>query len=155
MKLGDVIKKERERRKLSVQHCAARVGLSEPAFDVLESGKSPVEQWGPTLARIAVKLGTPTSRLISESGRASDAAREEGQCGRLIAVHRVRRGIAREELSAWLETTPQQVSYIESGESPIESYGPILLSFAEAVDLPVFNLFYPCGLPLDALDDYP
>ena len=25
----------------------------------------------------------------------------------------------------------------------------------EMIEQPVFNLFYPCGLPLDKLDDYP
>jgi transcriptional regulator with XRE-family HTH domain len=155
VKLGDVLKKERERRKLSISDCAARLGIEESDYQVLESGQSPAEQWGPRLARIAVKLATPTSRLISETGRASDARRDEGQCGRLIAAHRARVGISREELSACLETAPEEIMYIESGRSPIEGYGPVLLGFAEVVDLPVFNLFYPCGLPLDALEDYP
>ena len=26
---------------------------------------------------------------------------------------------------------------------------------SEAIDQPVFNLFYPCGLPFDTLEDYP
>ena len=37
----------------------------------------------------------------------------------------------------------------------IEKYGPLLLHFAELIEQPVFNLFYPCGLPLEKLDDYP
>jgi len=155
MKLGDVIKKERQRKKLSVADCAGQLGLADSDYEALESGQSPAEQWGPRLARIAVKLSVPTSRLISESGRACDSRKAEGQCGRLIAGQRTRRGIAREELSSWLATSPEEVSYIESGKSPIEGYGPVLLGFAEIVDLPIFNLFYPCGLPLDALDDYP
>lgn len=155
MKLGDVLKKERERRNLSVSDCAVQLQMTEPDYEALESGQSPAEQWGPRLARIAVKLSTPTSRLISETGRSADAKKDEGQCGRLIAAHRARRGISREDLSDWLQTSPDEVTFIESGKSPIEGYGPLLLGFAEIVDLPVFNLFYPCGLPLDALEDYP
>jgi len=155
MKLGDVLRKERERRLLSTSICAEQLGIAQVDYESLESGESPVEQWGPTLARIAIKLATPTSRLISDSGRADDARKQDGQCGRLIGAHRARRGVSSEELSAWLETSPSEVSLIESGKSPLESYGPLLLGFAELVELPVFNLFYPCGLPLDALEDYP
>ena len=36
-----------------------------------------------------------------------------------------------------------------------EQVGPRLLAFAEAIEQPVFNLFYPCGLPFQELDDYP
>jgi len=155
MKLGDVLRKERERRELSASACAEQLGITLPDYESLESGRSAAEEWGPRLAKIAVKLETPTSRLISETGRAADARKSEGQCGRLISGHRARRGISREELSTWLETSPDAVSVIESGESPLEAYGPLFLGFAELVDLPVFNLFYPCGLPLEALEDYP
>jgi hypothetical protein len=44
---------------------------------------------------------------------------------------------------------------IERGESPLEEFGPLLLRFAELVEQPVFNLFYPCSLPLEKLEDYP
>jgi hypothetical protein len=44
---------------------------------------------------------------------------------------------------------------IENGESPLETYGSILLRFAEVIDQPIFNLFYPCGLPFQELEDYP
>ena len=50
----------------------------------------------------------------------------------------------------------------DSGEVPI-TYVParntvllsLLLGFAEVIEQPVFNLFYPCGLPFQELDDYP
>jgi hypothetical protein len=29
------------------------------------------------------------------------------------------------------------------------------LRFAEMIEQPIFNLFYPCGLPLQELQDYP
>jgi hypothetical protein len=47
------------------------------------------------------------------------------------------------------------IESIESGASPLETYAPLLLAFAELIDQPIFNLFYPCGLPLDKLTDYP
>ena len=40
-------------------------------------------------------------------------------------------------------------------QQAFEEYGPVLLHFAEIIEQPVFNLFYPCGLPLEKLDDYP
>jgi len=46
-------------------------------------------------------------------------------------------------------------SEIENGESPLEYCGPFLLRFAEVIEQPIFNLFYPCGVPLDKLVDYP
>lgn len=44
---------------------------------------------------------------------------------------------------------------IERGESPLEEFGPLLLRFAEMIEQPVFNLLYPCSLPLEKLEDYP
>jgi hypothetical protein len=44
---------------------------------------------------------------------------------------------------------------VESGNSPLEEYAPLLLRFSEVVDQPIFNLFYPCGLPFGQLKDYP
>lgn len=58
-------------------------------------------------------------------------------------------------MAATLEISEEVYSEIEAGDSPIEEYGPILLHFAEVIGQPVFNLFYPCGLPFQGLDDYP
>ena len=54
-----------------------------------------------------------------------------------------------------LEVSKEEYEQIEGGQSPIEEFGPLLLHYAEVIEQPVFNLFYPCGLPLDKLDDYP
>ena len=50
----------------------------------------------------------------------------------------------------------EEYARIESGQSEVEEYGPLFLRFAEAIEQPVFNLFYPFGLPLDKLsvEDY-
>jgi transcriptional regulator with XRE-family HTH domain len=155
MKLGDVLRKERERSKLDVETTAAGLGLSVEQYRELEAGESAIEEWGPRLAQFAIKLSTPTSRLISETGRAAEARLSEGQCGQLIRAHRERRQLSAEQLAEQLAVTPELVASVEQGQSPLESYAPVLLRFSEMVEQPIFNLFYPCGLPLDQLQDYP
>ncbi|HKQ08252.1 MAG TPA: helix-turn-helix domain-containing protein [Blastocatellia bacterium] len=155
MKLGDVFKKERERKRLTVDDAAARLGLTATAYTEVEGGSSPIEDWAPKLAEIAIKLATPTSRLISETGKSAQAAQEDGQCGRLIRAHRESRGLSRETLATQLGWPVEQLAAVESGVSPLEQYAPLTLRFAEAVDQPIFNLFYPCGLPFTELTDYP
>lgn len=153
MKLGDVLKKERERKKLSLEDMAGRLNLPLEKYQEMEAGNSPAEKWGPLLARIAIKLETPTSRLLAESGKSADT--KAGQAGELIRKHRERRSKTPEQLAELLEVSREEYQEIEDGKSPIEEYGPILLHYAEVIDQPVFNLFYPCGLPLEKLDDYP
>ncbi len=162
MKLGDVLKKEREKKGLSVEEVASKLGISETEYETMEAGESAAEKWGPVLAHIAIALETPTSRLLAESGKAADA--RQGQAGVLIRGHRERRektveGMAEEVAKGLaelkLELSREEYEAVEAGESPIESVGPRLLAFAEAIEQPVFNLFYPCGLPFQELDDYP
>jgi hypothetical protein len=43
---------------------------------------------------------------------------------------------------------------IESGSSELERFGPMFLRFSELIDQPMFNLFYPCGVFFEKLDDY-
>lgn len=155
MKLGEVLRKERERKKLSVEQVAGDLGLIIEEYGRWESGESPIEEWGPKLAKLAIKLSTPTSRLISETGRAAQAKQQEGQCGKLIKTHRERQKLSHEELATKLEVPVEEIVSIEEGKSPLETYAPSLLRFAEVIDQPVFNLFYPCGLPLEKLQDYP
>jgi transcriptional regulator with XRE-family HTH domain len=153
VKLGDVLKKERERKKLSLEDMAGKLGLPEEKYREMEAGSSPAEKWGPLLARIAIKLETPTSRLLAESGKSADT--KAGQAGELIRKHRERRTKTPDQLAEQLEISKEEYQDIEAGSSPIEEFGPILLHYAEVIDQPVFNLFYPCGLPLEKLDDYP
>jgi transcriptional regulator with XRE-family HTH domain len=155
VKLGDVLKKERERKKLSVEDTAGKLGIPEDRYRELEAGSSPAEQWGPLLARIAIKLETPTSRLLADSGKSADT--RPGQAGELIRKHREKRNKTVDQMAEELEIPKQDYEAIEAGKSGIEEYGPLLLHYAEIIEQPVFNLFYPCGLPLDKLEvnDYP
>lgn len=153
MKLGDVLKKERNNRGLSTADLASALGITEEAYGEMEGGSSPAEEWGPRLAQVAIALETPTSRLLAESGRFADTGK--GQAGKLIRQHRERRGMSEEEMA---EATGMELDVyrgLEAGESPLETYGPLLLGFAETIEQPVFNLFYPCGLPFQELEDYP
>lgn len=155
MKLGDVLRKERERRALTVEEIARRLGIAVEQYEDMETGDSPAEKWGPCLALVAIQLQTPTARLIAETGKSAQAGQAEGQCGRLIATNREKRGISQQELSEKLGISAAELMSMEQGVTPLEIYAPILLSFAEAIEQPVFNLFYPCGLPLERLTDYP
>ncbi len=162
MKLGDVLRKEREKKGLSLEETAEKLGLSQDEYQKIENGESPAEEWGPRLAKIAIKLETPTSRLLADSGRSADC--KPGQAGELIKKHRqryldrsagVRKEIPLEEVAEYAEISKEEYEQVEAGKSPIEQYGPLLLHFAELIEQPVFNLFYPCGLPFQELDDYP
>lgn len=155
MKLGDVLRKERERKRLTIDDAAFNLGLSAEAYQELEAGTSPIEEWGPRLAQIAVKLSKPTSRLISETGKSAQAGLVAGQCGNLIGMHREKRQLNREQLASLLDWPTELLASIESGDSPLETYAPLLLRFAELIEQPIFNLFNPCGLPFDQLTDYP
>lgn len=153
MKLGDVLTKEREKRGVSESDVAAHLGISEEEYRELEAGESPAEEWGPRLAKIAIALETPTSRLLAESGRFADTA--EGQAGERIRARREERDESLEEVAERAEIEADLYRSIEAGESDLETYGPLFLGFAEVVEQPVFNLFYPCGLPFQELEDYP
>ncbi|HKU75395.1 MAG TPA: helix-turn-helix domain-containing protein [Pyrinomonadaceae bacterium] len=151
MKLGDVLRKERERKRLGVETVATRLNVPVDDYQELEAGSSPIEQWAPKLAQIAIQLSTPTSRLISETGKSRDAA----QCGELIRAHREKRELGQEQLAKSLGWQVSELDSIEAGKSPLENYAPMLLKFSELIEQPIFNLFYPCGLPLNQLEDYP
>ena len=155
MKLGDVLRKERERKRLTTKEVAAKLCITEDSYGEYEAGASLIEEWGPKLAQLAIKLSTPTSRLISETGKSAQAALSNDQCGRLIRSHRERRNLSQEGLVELLSWPVQELAQIENGDSPLETYGPHLLRFAEAIDQPIFNLFYPCGLNYQELEDYP
>jgi transcriptional regulator with XRE-family HTH domain len=154
VKLGQVLMKERERKKLSPDDMAGKLGIAADKYQEIEAGESPAETWGPRLALIAIKLETPTSRLLADSGRSADT--RAGQAGELIRKHRERRGKTPEQMAEALEIPADEYQQIEAGQSPVEEYGPLFLRFAETIEQPVFNLFYPFGLPLDKLnlEDY-
>ena len=153
MTLGDVLRKERQARGLSAVDVAARLGIAEADYEQVEKGQSGAERWGPVLARLAIEFETPTSRLICDSGRADDA--EAGECGGRIRAARERRGLTPAAVAEAVEVPAADYAEIEAGRSPIERYGPLLLRFAEIVEQPVFNLFYPCGIAFEKLEDYP
>jgi len=162
MKLGDVLRKEREKKGLSVEAVTSKLGISPAEYETMEAGESEAEKWGPVLAQIAIALETPTSRLLADSGRSADT--REGQAGELIRQHRERREKTADELAeavadglatVHVELSREEYETIEAAKSPIETVGPRLLAFAEVIEQPVFNLFYPCGLPFQELDDYP
>lgn len=154
MRLGDVLRKERARKTLSVEAVATSLRISVDEYQAFEAGTLPLEAWGSKLARIAIKLKTPTARLISDSGRWEDAAREPGQCGNLVGRCREKRGLTQQSLAAMVDMTLPDLVALENGKSAAEAYAPMLLGFAELVNQPIFNLLYPAGLPLEKIEDY-
>ena len=152
MKLGQVIKKERERKKVSAEETASRLGIPQDKYIEIEAGSSPVEKWGPLLFQSAIKLETPTSRLLAESGKSKDC--KPGQAGELIRKHREKKQIPPDQLAQQLGISREEIEEIEAGRSGIEEYGPLLLGFAEIIEQPVFNLYLPHGIQYDQLDDY-
>ncbi|GAB6261476.1 helix-turn-helix domain-containing protein [Photobacterium sp. CCB-ST2H9] len=164
MKLGEVLKKERVRKGISLTEMSQSLGLPENEYQEIEAGNSPAERWGGVLARIAIVLETPSAKLVTESGRYAD--KREGQSGPLIRAYREKHELSKQNvindvnnyMAGWdgqALLTLAEYEQIEASKSGLEKYGPIFLGFAEQIEQPVFNLFYPCALPFHELDDYP
>jgi transcriptional regulator with XRE-family HTH domain len=153
MTLGDVLAKERKCKEIAAAEVASKLELPLNQYLEWEAGNSNAEKWGPVLAKIAIALTTPISRLLAETGKAVDT--KPGQAARLIAYHRTRKGVSPAQLAESAGCTAEELAQIELGESAIEEIGPQLLRFAELIGQPIFNLFYPCGLPLETIKNYP
>ena len=117
MKLGDVLKKERENKELAVDEVASKLGIDTAEYEQIEAGETPAEKWGPVLAQIAIKLETPTSRLLAESGRFEDT--KAGQAGGLIKGHRERRELSTAEVAEYAEISEDEYKEIEAGKSDV------------------------------------
>jgi transcriptional regulator with XRE-family HTH domain len=153
MTLGHVLAKERKRKGIDAPEVASKLGIPLEQYQQWEAGNSNAEKWGPVLAKIAIRLEMPISRLLTETGKTADTS--QGQAARLIAYHRTRKGVSLAQLSESSGCTTEELAEIELGRSAIEEIGPRLLRFAELINQPMFNLFYPCGLPLEMIEDYP
>lgn len=154
MKQGEVLMKERERKKISLEDLAGKLDLPVEKYRDIEAGNSAAERWGPTIRDLAVALEVPTSRMFAPSGKWSDT--RPGQAGELIRKHRETKGLSAEAVAAKIGVTPEEYQQIESGGSEIEEWGPFFLRFAAEVLDPhfpgvVFNLFHPFGLPFEKL----
>ncbi|HET9211900.1 MAG TPA: helix-turn-helix transcriptional regulator [Thermoanaerobaculia bacterium] len=156
MKQGEVLMKERERRKISPEEMAGKVGLPVDRYLAIEAGNSPAERWGPAIRELAVALQVPTSRMFATSGKSADT--RPGQAAELIRGHRETRKLSAEEAAGKMGLSPEEYAQVESGSSEIEEWGPFFLRFAESLEngFPVFNLFHPFGLPFEklSLEDY-
>lgn len=154
MKQGEVLMKERERKKLSLEELADKLGMPAERYREIEAGQSEAEKWAPIIRDLAVALGVPTSRLFAPSGKWADT--RPGQAGDLIRKHREAKGLSAEAVAARISVPLEEYQEIESGSSEIEEWGPFFLRFAaEVLDAHfpgvVFNLFQPFGLPFEKL----
>jgi len=150
-----VLRKERERKRLAAETVATELGYPLMLTQRLKPDHRQSRNGAANWPQIAIKLFAPTSRLISETGKSIHAKPGEGQCGKLIKAHREKRELKQEDLAVQLEMPVEELDSIEAGTTPLEVYAPMLLRFSELIEQPIFNLFYPCGLPLDKLQDYP
>ena len=154
MKQGEVLMKERERKKLSLEDLAEKLGVPVDKYREIEAGNSAAERWGPIIRDLAVALETPTSRMFATSGKWSDT--RPGQAGPLIRGHREAKGKTAEAIAEKIGLSIEEYQQIEAGTSEIEEWGPFFMRFAAEVIDPhfpgvVFNLFHPFGLPLEQL----
>jgi transcriptional regulator with XRE-family HTH domain len=154
VKQGEVLMKERERKRLSAEEMAGKLGVSPDQYRDIEAGSSPAERWGPVIRELAVALNVPTSRMFAPSGKSVDT--RPGQAGELIRKHREARQLTPEQVAEKAGLSAEEYTALESGSSEVEEYGPLFLRFAEVIEQPVFNLFHPFGLPFEklTLDDY-
>ncbi len=159
MKQGEVLMKERERKKLSAEELAQKLEVPLEGYLEIEAGESPAEKWGPLIRELAVTLAVPTSRMFATTGKWSDT--RPGQAGELIRQHRETKGLSPEAVAEKLAISVEEYAEIEAGSSGIEEWGPFFLRFAAEVIDPhfpgvVFNLFHPFGLPFEklSLQDY-
>ena len=159
MKQGEVLMKEREKKKIPLEDLAEKLGMPAERYREIEAGNSPAEKWGPIIRELAVALEVPTSRMFAPSGKAADT--RPGQAGELIRKHREAKGLSAEAVAQKVGITADEYQEIESGSSGIEEWGPFFLRFAAEVIDPnfpgvVFNLFLPFGLKFEqlALTDY-
>ena len=153
VKLGEVLKNVRERGQLTEAQVASKLNLTVEEYRELESGESPAETWAPYLAEIAIVLEVPTSRLVSKTGRFVDVG--SNSCGQLIKANRLESGKAIKDLADRLAMSRTEFKEIEKGNSPLETYGPLFLRFAEIMEQPLFNIFYPSGVAYRDLKEYP
>ena len=152
MKLAKLLVAERTKFGLSIDELAYELGVSVSELHELEAGAEPAEAWGALLAELAIALSVPMSRFIAETGRAADY--RAGNCGRLARHWREKRGISLEQLATSSGISREALDELESGTSPAERWLPVLLGVAQEIDQPLFNFFYPYGVPLRDLDAY-
>jgi transcriptional regulator with XRE-family HTH domain len=154
VKQGEVLMKERERKRLSPEELAGKLEIPVDRYLGIEAGESSAEKWGPLIRELAVTLGVPTSRMFATTGRWADT--RPGQAGELIRQHRENKGLSVEAVAEKLGIGVEDYQVIESGTSEIEEWGPFFLRYAAEVLDPhfpgvVFNLFHPFGLPFEKL----
>ena len=97
MRIGEVIKKEREKINKTVEEMAKAMDMPLEFYQSIEAGDTPMERWAPIHAWIAIKLEKPMSRFVAKSGKTKDA--KKGQFGELLKARREEQKKSLEELA--------------------------------------------------------
>ncbi len=79
--------------------------------------------------------------------------------GDVLKKERENRGFGLDRIEeVWTDMRPlslRKIQEIESGESEeFEHAAALVAAYAKAFDIPVSQLYYPCGIPFQELDDY-
>jgi transcriptional regulator with XRE-family HTH domain len=133
-----------------VEESANALGIAVRQYEAIERGESALEHWAPRWAELAIKLSTPISRLLAESGRSAD--HEPGGCGRLIRARREALGKTAEQLAREVGLSDAEYEQVERGTTLLDEWAPRLLRCAELFEQPVFYFLLPFGLPFQSLD---
>ncbi len=75
--------------------------------------------------------------------------------GDVLKKERENKGVSAREMARQLEIELDEYERIEAGASPLEAHAAMVVNFAKAVGKPVNEIYYPCGIPFQELDDYP
>jgi len=71
MKLGEVLKKERERKKLTAEDVAGRIAIPLEQYMLMEGGESPIG-----VASTVVDLTSPVPRVLRQGAVSIDRLRD-------------------------------------------------------------------------------
>jgi transcriptional regulator with XRE-family HTH domain len=113
VKLGDVMRKERERCGLSAVQVASTLNLDIGEHADIENGKSAAEQWGPIIAAIAMKFRVPIARLLSVNGRSDWFGKNT--VARLLEQHRRLADASRDAVAGEIGIDAGQYAAAEDG----------------------------------------
>ena len=68
MKLGDVLRKERETKGLTAEEISKRLGVPPDEYKAIEAGDSPLEKYGALVLQFAQAIDQPVSNLYDPCG---------------------------------------------------------------------------------------
>ncbi|MEM1178170.1 MAG: helix-turn-helix domain-containing protein [Acidobacteriota bacterium] len=76
--------------------------------------------------------------------------------GEVLRKERERKSLSLEDVAERMQISVEALQALEAGANhEFENAGGLLLQFNQLIEGQVSQIFYPCGLPFQELDDYP